>query len=107
MSVRTIRGNGRYPVAAFGAKGKGADESNAAKWWSTVYLAITELMKAACKREGQGELVHSPVGRRLPSKLSGEVYYRPKAAVPRQGSPFRLCTQLLAGRGKDKLPQEQ
>ncbi|MGA0588813.1 hypothetical protein ACO2Q2_17065 [Dyella sp. KRB-257] len=32
--------DGRYQVAAFGASGKDADESNAAQLWSTVYLAI-------------------------------------------------------------------
>lgn len=32
----------RYQVAAFGASGKDADESNAAQLWSTVYLAIPE-----------------------------------------------------------------
>lgn len=43
---------GRYQVAAFGASGKDADESNAAQLWSTVYLAIPEpanLKAAACR----------------------------------------------------------
>ncbi|WP_066808877.1 hypothetical protein [Sphingomonas asaccharolytica] len=31
---------GRYEVAAFGASGRDADESNAAQLWSTVYLAL-------------------------------------------------------------------
>ncbi|MBS0421372.1 MAG: hypothetical protein JSR66_26935 [Proteobacteria bacterium] len=32
--------NGRYQVAAFGASGADADESNAAQLWSSVYLAV-------------------------------------------------------------------
>ena len=43
--------------------------------------------------------------RRLGTVIGGRaaVCFRPKATVPGQGLSVRLCAQLLAGRGKDKL----
>ncbi|MGN6738352.1 hypothetical protein [Dyella sp.] len=45
--------DGRYQVAAFGASGKDADESNAAQLWSTVYLAIPEPAKVSHQHCGE------------------------------------------------------
>jgi len=45
--------DGRYQVAAFGASGKDADESNAAQLWSTVYLAIPEPAKVSRQHCGE------------------------------------------------------
>ncbi|WP_063669973.1 hypothetical protein [Dyella thiooxydans] len=45
---------GRYQVAAFGASGKDADESNAAQLWSTVYLAIPAPARTAAKCKDRG-----------------------------------------------------
>ena len=38
---------------------------------------------------------------------SRESRFRPKAAASRPGFSARLCIRLLAGRGEDKLQQEQ
>ena len=61
-------GDGHYRIAAFGAAGADADESNAAQLWSTVYLAVRPRREAAFHHPAGAGIrnLHQPLDHREP-----------------------------------------
>ncbi len=77
-------GDGHYRIAAFGAAGADADESNAAQLWSTVYLAVRPpSMKTNSEDNAVAKLTS------IPSRISVAPDRMAVAAAPRSWNVMR------------------